>query len=84
MRARNFQGDETPFSSPMDFNTPGCVCVLPGDVNGDATVNGLDVAAFLRVKLGVPLETDLPQCADFGGPDLDSDAAAFAAALLAQ
>lgn len=83
-RARNFQGDETPFSQPVEFNTPGCVCVLPGDVNGDATVNGLDVAAFLRVKLGAPLETDLPQCADFGGPDLDGDTAAFAAALLAQ
>lgn len=83
-RARNFQGDETPYSDPVEFNTPGCVCNLPGDVNGDATVNGLDVAAFLRVKLGAPLETDLPPCADFGGPDLDSDAAAFATALLAQ
>lgn len=83
-RARNFQGDETPFSEPVLFATPGCVCNLPGDVNGDESVDGLDVAAFLRVKLGTPLETDLPHCADFGGPDLESDAAAFSNALLSQ
>jgi hypothetical protein len=50
-----------------------------GDVNGDGTVNGLDVDGFVRAKLGgTPLPGENQACADYGGT-LDQDIAAFVA-----
>ena len=45
-------------------------------------VNGLDVAGFVRAKLGAAaLPGENPACADYGG-DLNSDIADFVADLL--
>lgn len=57
-------------------------CVLQGDVNQDGIVDGLDVAAFARAKLGVPEPGDEPVCADYETGTLEGDAMAFVEDLL--
>ena len=57
-------------------------CTLMGDVNDDGELDGLDIAAYVRVKLGSPGPDDNPLCADYGGT-LEEDTALFLADLLA-
>lgn len=57
-------------------------CLLLGDLNQDGVVDALDIAGFVRAKLGEsPLPGENPACAGYGG-DLNSDLAAFVADLL--
>ncbi len=57
-------------------------CVLRGDVNKDSTVNGADVMAFVRAKMGLPpLPGENPVCANYGG-NLEHDISAFMGDLL--
>ena len=85
VKARNQNGVETAFGASDSTSTlavPGCA--LLGDVSNDGFVNGLDIAGFVRVKLGVPDAGDNADCADFlNGGDLGLDTADFVAALLA-
>lgn len=58
------------------------VCGL-GDINQDGIVNGLDIAGFVRAKLGqAPLPGESQICADFGTGTLAGDIAAFVDKLL--
>lgn len=83
VRARNFQAVETPFSPATMQATGGCpTCALSGDVNGDAARNGLDIAGFIRVKLGLALLGDNAACADYSTGTLAGDIAAFTNDLL--
>jgi subtilisin family serine protease len=82
VKARNFQSVETAFTAPAPQSTTGCLCVLPGDINGDSLVNGDDIGGYARVKLGVPAGGDNAACADFGNNDLDLDTAEFVTILL--
>lgn len=86
VKARNQNSVETAFGTSANTTTqaiPGA-CALLGDVSDDGLVNGLDIAGFVRVKLGVPEAGDNEDCADFGnGGDLGLDTADFVAALLA-
>ena len=46
-------------------------------------MNGLDIAGFVRAKLGqTPLPDENPACADYGNGDLDLDIANFVADLI--
>ncbi|HUL51161.1 MAG TPA: hypothetical protein VLU94_01120, partial [Candidatus Nitrosotalea sp.] len=57
-------------------------CARNGDMNKDGFVNGLDIAGFIRAKLGqTPAAGENAICADYGGT-LDEDTAAFTADLL--
>jgi uncharacterized membrane protein len=57
-------------------------CALKGDMNKDSTVDGLDIAGFVRAKLGqVPDAGENSICANYGGT-LEEDVAAFTADLL--
>lgn len=58
------------------------VCLLPGDVDGSTTVNGADIAGFVRVKLGNPDAADNETCADYGTGTFEGDVAAFITDLL--
>jgi hypothetical protein len=61
-----------------------CPCVLLGDVNGDGSLNGLDIDGFVRAKLEVsPFTGENQACANFGGT-VDEDIAAFINALVSQ
>lgn len=82
-RARNWSGLETPFSSPNGATTPGGSCTLEGDVNNDSVLNALDIAGFVRCKLGTQIPEDQCLCADLGNGDLQLDVDEFIAALLA-
>ncbi|RIK66412.1 MAG: hypothetical protein DCC65_09720 [Planctomycetota bacterium] len=60
-------------------------CLLLGDVNKDGIVDGLDIAGFVRAKLGmdelsVSLDEE-PVCADFETGTLEGDVAAFVEAM---
>jgi hypothetical protein len=85
VKARNQNAVETALGTPDSTTTspvPGCA--LPGDVSDDGILNGVDIAAYLRVKLGAPDPGDNPDCADFGnGGNLALDTEDFVAALLA-
>jgi len=84
VKARNLNKVETAFGTSNSTTTPAPSCALPGDVSDDGLVNGLDIAGFVRVKLGTPDPLDNAACADFGnGGDLALDTADFVAALLA-
>ncbi len=67
--------------SPCDPNPCEQPCLLTGDVNSDALIDGADIPGFTRVKLGVPEAGDNEACADYGGT-LEDDIAAFIADLL--
>lgn len=82
LRARNRDGVETPFVSASFATLPAPVCPLRGDVNGDMTVDGIDIAAFVRVKLGTPEPGDLPICADYETGTISGDVALFVIDLL--
>jgi hypothetical protein len=70
------QPDSTILRWPMP------VCLLPGDVDGSTTVNGADIAGFVRVKLGNPDAADNETCADYGTGTFEGDVAAFITDLL--
>jgi len=57
-------------------------CTLLGDVDGSGTVDGNDVAAFVRAKLGTQLAGDAPACAEYCTGTFAGDIAAFVATLL--
>lgn len=57
-------------------------CILRGDINKDTIIDALDIAGFVRAKLGqTPQAAENPTCADYGGT-LEEDIAAFTADLL--
>ncbi|MBN2559698.1 MAG: hypothetical protein JXQ75_02045 [Phycisphaerae bacterium] len=66
-----------------DFTTiPQGACALLGDVNVDGVVDGLDIAGFVRAKLGQPpVGPENQACADYGGT-LQEDIDAFIEDLL--
>ena len=75
----NYQGNDSN-CSPDPCPPP---CTLLGDVNQDGAVNGLDVAGFVRAKLGqAPEPGENQACASFGTGTLDGELAAFINALL--
>ena len=76
---RNYQGDNTTCTpDPCQAS-----CSLLGDLNGDGVVNGLDIAGFVRAKLGqAPLPGENEACADYGTGSLNNDIAEFVADLL--
>lgn len=66
--------------SNADFTISACA--LLGDINGDGTLDGADIAGFARAKLGLrPDAGDNPACAAYGGT-LEEDIASFVADLL--
>jgi hypothetical protein len=87
VKARNNTGvNETPWyptSGYEERTTTGVPsCSLLGDVNQDGVVNGLDIAGFIRAKLGAAAEGSENQaCANYGGT-LEQDVADFVADLL--
>lgn len=70
------QPDSTILKWPMP------VCLLSGDVDGNSTVDGADLAGFVRIKLGAPDPTDNGTCADYGSGTFEGDVAAFVDDLL--
>ncbi len=83
VRARNLDGIETAdgLSASLTTQVPG-YCDLLGDINDDGFVDGLDVAGFTRVILGIPEIDDKVNCADYGNGDVLLDAGDFAADLI--
>ena len=74
VKARNAEGVETSFGLSGVLGTAG----TPGDINGDGSIDGLDIAGFVRAKLGeAALPGERPACADFGTGTLEGDAALF-------
>lgn len=85
VKARNLVAVETAFGPEAAISTLPAVpeCALPGDLNQDGQLNGLDVAGFLRAKLSLPpAPGENPDCADFGNGDVTQDTADFVAVLL--
>ncbi|MCG8404539.1 MAG: hypothetical protein MI923_04995, partial [Phycisphaerales bacterium] len=74
----------TPASASASTVTPSQECGCPGDVNGDALVNGNDIAAFVGMYVG---HESPSACADsappIGGPLDTDDVASFVTLLLA-
>jgi hypothetical protein len=62
---------------------PWPTCSLLGDVDSSGSVDGNDIAGFIRVKLGNPDPGDIEMCADYGTGTLEGDVAVFIADLLA-
>lgn len=83
VRARNLNHIETVNgpSASLATQAPG-YCDLLGDINDDGFVDGLDVAGFTRVILGIPDVGDNINCADYGNGDVLLDAGDFAGDLL--
>jgi hypothetical protein len=86
VKARNYYGVNVtpwyPASGYVNQPTAPPPCTLLGDTNGDGAVNGRDIDAFVRAKLGAaPLLGENQRCANYGGT-LEQDIAAFAADLL--
>jgi M6 family metalloprotease-like protein len=86
VKARNYYGqNETPWypdSGYVQQATTGASCARLGDVNQDGAVNGLDIAGFVRAKLGAaPVGGENQACANYGG-SLNQDVADFVADLL--
>ena len=48
-------------------------CGCRGDINGDGTVDGLDIAGFARCLLGNPIPGDNCTCADIDGDGMNMD-----------
>lgn len=77
----NYQGDDTA-CEPNPCPQP---CVTPGDMNVDGSIDGIDIAGYMRARLGQPPEPGENQaCADFGTGDLEQDTALFVAALIGE
>lgn len=57
-------------------------CAMQGDIDGNGSVDGFDISAFVRIALGTPLGGDNPACADYCGANLAANMAAFVADLL--
>ncbi len=82
-RNRDAVEDPAPWVGPAQQSTSGGGCPLMGDINGDGVLDSLDVAGFIRAKLGQPAAPGENQaCAQYGGT-LEEDTAAFVADLLA-
>ncbi len=84
VRARNFEGFQTPFNSVSGTATltTGCgSCTLLGDLNLNGSVEGGDIAGFVGAKLGSPVGGTNPLCAEYGGT-LEQDIDDFVADLL--
>src|SRR5438552_1105626 len=61
----------TPTNYAGQTATVNVGCSLPGDVDGSGTVDGSDIAAFVRAKLGTPDPADHPGCAEYCTGSLD-------------
>jgi hypothetical protein len=82
-KARNFNADETPYTSQAIQVTSGCTsCALLGDVNGSGSLEGGDIAGFVHAKLGAPAPGEFPDCANYATGTLGGDVALFANDLL--
>lgn len=83
VRARNLNSVETADgpSASLTTQAPG-FCDLLGDVDGSDQLDGNDIAAFVRVKLGVPEMGDQVNCADYGNGDVILDTEDFSDDLL--
>ena len=58
-------------------------CTLFGDVDGNTTVNGKDIAGYIRAKLGHPPASGENQaCADYGTGSVGMDTVLFIDDLL--
>jgi hypothetical protein len=83
VKARNLNGDETPFTGSAIQATTGCTgCLLLGDVNGSGSVEGGDIGGFIHAKLGIPQGGEFSQCADYGTGTLEDDTSMFVNDLL--
>ncbi|MBN2560782.1 MAG: VCBS repeat-containing protein [Phycisphaerae bacterium] len=82
VKARNQTQHETGSVQAYFSTTSSGTCPTQmGDANGDGELNGNDVAAFVRVKLGSPEPGDHPACVSYGDT-LEEDLAGFLADLL--
>lgn len=71
------------FNKARDLYIGYTTCNRLGDVNQDTRVDGLDIAGFLRAKLGFPPQIGENQhCADYNTGTLANDMAAFIADLM--
>lgn len=73
-----YRGDNTTCST---FPCP-LGCTKLGDINSDNIVNGLDIAGFVRAKLGATVLGDNFLCANFGTGSIGGDVTAFVSTLL--
>jgi formylglycine-generating enzyme required for sulfatase activity len=83
--SERYDGFPTVESADLGFRVaevPEPACALLGDVDDSGTVNGADIAGFIRVKLDTPAPGDVETCADYGTGTLEGDIAAFVADLL--
>ena len=75
-------GVNSPTNFAGDTGSIDLSCAVLGDVDGSGAVDGADVEAFVRVKLGAPNVGDKPFCADYGTCTLAGDIQAFVTDLL--
>ncbi len=87
VKARNQASLETGFGPSSRITTlPGVpTCSWLGDNDQNGSVAGLDIAGYVRAKLGAapaPAPGEDQDCADFGNGDLGLDTDDFVTALL--
>ncbi len=75
-------GCNSPTNYAGQTGSINATCILQGDVNRDGVLNGLDVSAFVRAKLGLSQPGEIPACAEYCTGSLAGDVAAFASDLL--
>ncbi|RIK64254.1 MAG: hypothetical protein DCC65_14655 [Planctomycetota bacterium] len=84
-RARNLDGIETADGATASLSTLAVgLCDLLGDVDDSGVVDALDIAGFVRVKLGMPDGGDQVGCADYGNGDVMLDTDEFVTDLLGE
>lgn len=85
VKARNSNSIETAFGATAAETTTSIgTCSIPGDVNNSGGLDALDIAGYVRVKMGTPDGGDVVSCADFGNGDIDLDTVEFVDLLLSQ
>lgn len=85
VRARNLNSIETLDGPAAALTTqPPGYCNLLGDIDANLTRDSLDIAGFVRTKLGIPDGGDQVNCADYGNFDLLLDTEDFVEDLLAE
>jgi hypothetical protein len=62
--------------------TLNLACSMAGDVDGNGSVDGRDIAGFVRAKLGTPDGGDNAACAEYCTGTLNGDVTAFVNDLL--
>lgn len=85
VRARNLDGIETADGASASYSTLAVgSCDMLGDVDDSEVVDALDIAGFVRVKLGIPEGGDQIGCADYGNGDVMLDTNEFVEDLLGE